>query len=57
MPQACAQLGRLDEAFAYLDRVVSARHPIGPNLAFEEAFAPLHGDPRFDELKRRIGLP
>jgi TolB-like protein len=57
MAQVYAQLGRLDEAFAHLERVVRARHPIAPNLAIDGSFAALHGDPRFEELKRWMGLP
>jgi hypothetical protein len=54
MAQTYAQL---DEAFAQLEHVVRARYPIAPSLAVDGSFAPLHGDPRFDELKRGMGLP
>jgi TolB-like protein/DNA-binding SARP family transcriptional activator len=51
-----AALGDLDRAFEYLEEayrqriiwIVFIRHPM---------FAPLRGDPRYDDLVRRIGFP
>jgi adenylate cyclase len=56
MAQACAQLGRPDEAFDLLSRVVAERDPNAPQLVLDPALAPLRSDPRFEDLKRELGL-
>ena len=56
MARACAQLGRPDEAFDLLRRVVAERNPNAPQLVWEPALAPLRSDPRFHDLKRELGL-
>jgi serine/threonine-protein kinase len=52
-----ATLGRNDEAFAWLEEAYSNRDPWLPFLAVHPEFDRLHGDPRFDDLVRRIGIP
>jgi tetratricopeptide (TPR) repeat protein len=53
----CAQLGEKDRAFGYL---VSAYRKHDDGLVYLKVnpdFDNLHGDPRFDDLARRVGLP
>jgi tetratricopeptide (TPR) repeat protein len=50
-------LGRIDEAFAWLEEAFSNRDPWLPFLAVHPEFDRLHDDPRFDALVRRIGIP
>lgn len=57
MAVACAQLGRIDEAFQHLERVVEERQTTPAALVLEPLLAPLRSDPRFEELKRRVGVP
>jgi TolB-like protein/class 3 adenylate cyclase len=56
MVQACAQLGRMDEAFDHLDPLVEARHASTPQVLWDPLMEPLRSDPRFEELKRKLGL-
>jgi tetratricopeptide (TPR) repeat protein len=56
MALACAQLGRLDEAFLHLERMVEARDPFTPQALWVPLTEPLRSDPRFEELKRKMGL-
>jgi TolB-like protein/class 3 adenylate cyclase/Tfp pilus assembly protein PilF len=51
---ACAKLGRLDEAFEWLDRIVAERNPIAVQISGYPAFESLRSDPRYEELLRRI---
>lgn len=48
-------IGRMDEAFAYLEKAVEERHP---HLVFHMIFSydHLRPDPRFQELLRRIEM-
>ena len=50
-------LGDNDQAFAWLEQACEKRDPWLANIKVEPAFDPLHSDPRFVELERRIGLP
>ena len=52
-----AGLGHRDEAFAWLERAFLERGNLLTFLSSDPAFDPLHGDPRFADLERRIGLP
>ena len=52
-----ASLGDKDDAFACLERSFEQREPILISIGRWGAFAPLWGDPRMDDLMRRIGLP
>ncbi|MBK9214434.1 MAG: winged helix-turn-helix domain-containing protein [Chloracidobacterium sp.] len=52
----CALLGEKDEAFGYLNKAIENRKWLVYNLGVEPAFDSLRGDPRFDDLVRRLGL-
>jgi TolB-like protein/class 3 adenylate cyclase/cytochrome c-type biogenesis protein CcmH/NrfG len=56
MAQACAHLGRVDEAFEHLERIVASRHPNLPQELGGSLLAPLRSDPRFAEIRRKLGL-
>jgi serine/threonine protein kinase/tetratricopeptide (TPR) repeat protein len=51
-----AAMGNLDRAFALLERAFQARSAGLIYLHLDPAYEPLRGDPRFDDLVRRIGL-
>jgi tetratricopeptide (TPR) repeat protein len=50
-------LGEQDEAFAWLSKAYEERDPELAYLQVGRRFAPLHHDPRFQQLVRRMGLP
>ncbi len=50
-----AALGNNGEAMTWLDRSYEQR--FNPGVLLRPGFDPLHSDPRFQELVRRIGLP
>jgi eukaryotic-like serine/threonine-protein kinase len=52
-----AGLGDKDEAFAWLNRAYQDRSYLLTYLTVDERLDNLHSDPRFDELRRRVGLP
>jgi DNA-binding winged helix-turn-helix (wHTH) protein/TolB-like protein len=52
-----AQLGDRDRAFQWLERAYDERVSTITNINIEPALDTLHGDPRWDDLLRRIGLP
>jgi tetratricopeptide (TPR) repeat protein len=52
-----AALGDKDMAFQYLYRAYDDRDVCMPNLATDPRLTPLHSDPRFRDLARRIGFP
>lgn len=52
-----AALGEKDEAFRRLEAAYQSRHPLMPWIRVWPELAPLRGDPRLDDLARRIGLP
>jgi hypothetical protein len=56
MALACAQLGRVDEAFEHINRMIESRHPMAPQIFTNLFFAPLRSDPRFAEIRRKLGL-
>ncbi|HJR52407.1 MAG TPA: adenylate/guanylate cyclase domain-containing protein [Gemmatimonadota bacterium] len=56
MAAACAQLGREDEAFEHLERFVASRYPTAPMSLANPLLAPLRSDPRFTEIKCKLGL-
>jgi TolB-like protein/Tfp pilus assembly protein PilF len=56
LARACARLGRFDEAFGWLDRLVEERTPSAVQIREVTSFDPLRADPRFDALLERIGL-
>jgi TolB-like protein/Tfp pilus assembly protein PilF len=49
-------LGNMDEAFEWMDKAVDERDASLPFLKIGPGFDPLRGDPRFDELVRRVGM-
>jgi tetratricopeptide (TPR) repeat protein len=55
--EALGWLGRRDEAFAWLDRAVEDRDFWLVMLGVDPAADALRGDPRLDEVMRRIGIP
>jgi eukaryotic-like serine/threonine-protein kinase len=61
-PAVAAQIrawrGDADAAFAWLDKALAARDPGLPELmATGNYMKPLHSDPRWNELLKKIGLP
>jgi serine/threonine-protein kinase len=52
-----AGLGEADQALAWLDRSLTARDPESMILPIDPRLDSLRGDPRFDALLRRMGLP
>lgn len=57
MAAVFASLGDRNKAFSYLEQAYRERDSRLPFLAVDHGFEPLHADPRFLELCRRIGLP
>jgi hypothetical protein len=51
-----AGLGEKDKSFAQLDKAYEEHSFTLSNLKVEPRFDPLHSDPRFADLLRRIGL-
>jgi tetratricopeptide (TPR) repeat protein len=56
MPMACAQLGRIDEAFALIDQLLSERSPFANQIPLDPLFDPLRSDPRYEKVLERLGL-
>ncbi|MBW3661203.1 MAG: tetratricopeptide repeat protein [Gemmatimonadetes bacterium] len=56
MAAACAQLGRADEAFALLDRLIDERSILVWQIRFDPGFDPVRSDPRFRNVLERLGL-
>jgi tetratricopeptide (TPR) repeat protein len=54
--QALSGLGRMDEAFEWLEKAYGMRTSKLVDLKIEPAFYNLHADPRFSELLRRMNL-
>ncbi|UCC83109.1 MAG: tetratricopeptide repeat protein [Gemmatimonadota bacterium] len=54
--RAYVQLGRLDESFDALYAGIDAREAFTWESRVDPSFAPLHSDPRWDELLRRLGF-
>ena len=52
-----AGLGDKDEAFVWLNRAYEERSYLLTYLTVDERLDNLHSDRRFDELRRRVGLP
>ncbi|UCG58910.1 MAG: protein kinase, partial [Phycisphaerales bacterium] len=56
--QIYAVLGEKDEAFRWLEVAYGPpNHPYVPWISHPPAFKPLHDDPRFADLLRRLNLP
>jgi tetratricopeptide (TPR) repeat protein len=56
LARQCALLRDKEQAFEYLNKAVEKRHGQLMMLNVEPPFDILRGDPRFDELVRRVGL-
>ncbi|HJR54622.1 MAG TPA: adenylate/guanylate cyclase domain-containing protein, partial [Gemmatimonadota bacterium] len=54
--RACAQLGRIDEAFPWLDRLIDERSSWASQILQDPVFDPLRADPRFGAVRRRMGF-
>jgi TolB-like protein/DNA-binding winged helix-turn-helix (wHTH) protein len=54
---ACAQRGDIEAAFAHLETAYAKRDPGLRMLTIDPWLRPLHADPRFAELARRMNLP
>jgi serine/threonine protein kinase/tetratricopeptide (TPR) repeat protein len=52
-----ASLGEKDAAFEWLERAFQERVAFLVSLKAPSYFGSLHGDPRFDDLVKRIGIP
>ncbi len=50
-------LGESDEAFAWLQKAYAGRDPELTYIKIGRRFEPLRGDPRYQELVRKVGLP
>ncbi len=57
MAQAEANLGEIDEAFRDLNRMVDQHDTVICGISLDPLLKPLHGDPRYAELRARLGLP
>jgi hypothetical protein len=51
-----AAVGRMDSAYAWLDRAIEARDPYVPEIAVRPEMEPFRRDPRFPEYLQRLGL-
>jgi hypothetical protein len=51
---ACTKLGRVDEAFEWIERLVAERNAVAPQVLVHPSFETLRSDPRYEELVRRI---
>jgi hypothetical protein len=54
---SCAMRGDSEAAFGYLERALEARDPMMRFLVVAPWLRPLHADPRFADLARRMKLP
>jgi TolB-like protein len=52
-----ASAGRLNDSLDWLERGVELRNPNSPYISIAPDFDPLRGEPRFQRLLERIGLP
>ena len=53
-----AALGQPDEAMKWLEKAYEARSAVAVLIPVDpDAYKPLHSDPRYQDLLRRIGLP
>ncbi len=51
------RLNDFDRAFEYLERAYTVSSGMIVFMAIDYAYAPLRGDPRFDVLLHKMGLP
>jgi eukaryotic-like serine/threonine-protein kinase len=55
--QLYVKAGDQDQAIAWLEKSYEARDPNMPYIGIGAVLKPLHGDPRFQDLLRRMNLP
>ena len=55
--QLYMRAGDQDQALAWLEKSYEARDPNMPYIAVGRLYDPLRGDPRFQDLLRRMKLP
>lgn len=53
---ASAQRGQVDEAFEYCEHQIALRAPQAYQILMDPTLAPLRSDPRFAEIKRKLGF-
>ena len=56
MALASTQLGRVDEAFAWIDKLLSERSAVVHQVPVDPQFDPLRSDPRWEKVLERLGL-
>jgi TolB-like protein/class 3 adenylate cyclase/Tfp pilus assembly protein PilF len=56
LARACAQLGRVDEAFVWLGELLEEQNAWAVQVGQDPVFDPLRSDSRFDAILHRIGL-
>jgi len=56
-PAVHARLREKDSAFEWLEKALQERPSFMLWLKIHPMFENLHGDPRFDDLVKRIGIP
>ncbi|CAN5822645.1 adenylate/guanylate cyclase domain-containing protein [soil metagenome] len=54
MAEACAQLGRMDEAFDHLEQMIEARNPYASHILRNPFLKPLRSDVRFTKIRREF---
>ena len=54
---ANARLGEKNAAFEWLEKAFQSHETFFMRLKVHPLFDVLHGDPRFDDLVKRIGIP
>lgn len=57
MAAVYAQLGQRDQMYAWLEQCVESRSPGCLKLDIGEPFDPYRSEPRFQEIRHKIGLP
>jgi TolB-like protein/DNA-binding winged helix-turn-helix (wHTH) protein/tetratricopeptide (TPR) repeat protein len=57
MAKLSADLGDKNAAFQWLEKAYRERSHMMPNIKVAAELLPLHGDPRFADLARRVGIP
>jgi hypothetical protein len=57
MAKLSADLGDKNAAFEWLEKAYQERSHMMPNIKVAAELRSLHGDPRFADLVRRVGLP
>jgi tetratricopeptide (TPR) repeat protein len=56
IPGAYAQLGRIDEAFTWIEKFLSEWRALAPLIPGDPLLGPLHSDPRWKMVLERLGL-